>query len=413
MNIFRNILQAIYDTGKVFMDEMKIVLTDSGVIIFFFVVPLLYPILYSWLYNNETARDIPTAVIDYCHTPMSRDYIRRMDATSGIDVKYHCNSLEEGKELMMQQKCHALVTIPSTFSADIIGGRQTTVGLYADMSGMLYYKATMTSLTDLNVDMWEKIQISKQHTNYTSRDEELSVHPLTFEAVPLFNPAGGYGSFLLPAVLMLIIQQTLLLGIGLSAGTIRENNRYGTLVPLLRHYTGSLRIVFGKALCYFMVYLLTSTYITMVVPNMFHFIQFASFASIMTILVPYVLACTFLGLTISSLIRYRENVILIIVFTSVPLLFLSGVSWPESSIHGSWKAVSALFPSTFGINAFIKLNSLGASLADVRYEFRALWIQTLFYFLISAFVYWRQIEVSIHTRSLNAYQRALRRRGKL
>lgn len=411
-SVISYILQAIYDTGKVFMDEMKIVLKDSGVVIFFFVVPFLYPLLYSWLYNNETARDIPTAVIDDSHTPTSRDFIRKLDATEGMDIMYHCNSLEEGKELMMRQECRALVHIPSSFTADILNGRQATVSLYADMSGMLYYKSALMSLTNLTVDMWEKIQLKNQTKNMTARDEELSVRPLTYEAVPIFNPAGGYGSFLLPAVLILIIQQTLLLGIGLSAGTIRENNRYGTMVPIIQHYNGPLRIVFGKAMCYFMVYLLSSAYITMVIPNLFHFIQLASFESIMTILIPYILACIFFGMTLSSLIRYRENVILVVVFTSVPLLFLSGVSWPGSSIHGTWQAVSTLFPSTYGINAFIKLNSLGADISDVQHEFRCLWIQAGIYFLTACLVYWRQINLSIHFRGLNSFQRAERRRGR-
>lgn len=407
-----NILQAIYDTGKVFMDEMKIVFKDSGVVIFFFVVPFLYPLLYSWLYNNETAREIPAAVIDDAHTPTSRDFIRRLDATEGIDIMYHINNLEEGKELMMRQQCRALVYIPSSFTADILGGRQATVSLYVDMSGMLYYKSAVMSLTNLTVDMWEKIQLKAQTGNFTARDEELSIRPLTYEAVPLFNPAGGYGSFLLPAVLMLIIQQTLLLGIGLSAGTIRETNAYGLLVPIMKHYNGPMRVVFGKAICYFMVYLLSSAYITMVIPNLFHFIQLASFKDIMTILVPYILACIFFGMTVSSLIRYRENVILVVVFASVPLLFLSGVSWPGSSIHGTWKAVSTLFPSTYGINAFIKLNSLGADISQVRHEFQCLWIQTGAYFFTACLVYIRNINRSLQLQELNSFQRAERRRGK-
>ena len=76
----------------------------------------------------------------------------------------------------------------------------------------------------------------------------------------------GFAAFLIPAVLVLIIQQTLLLGIGLSAGTAREQNRFRDLVPINRHYNGTLRIVMGKGLSYFMVYSLVSVYILCVVP---------------------------------------------------------------------------------------------------------------------------------------------------
>ena len=414
-NFFTYLYSAICDTGLVFIDEMKISFTDTGVIIFFFIVPFLYPALYSWLYNNEIMKDVPTAVIDNNHSSLSREFTRKLDATEGIWVKSYCNNIEEAKELMMSQECKAIVSIPESFSSDIIRKKQTSVSLYADMSGMLYYKSALMALTNVSLDMWEKIQIS-QMTTYTDEDNNLAVRPLEYKDVPIFNPAGGYGSFLLPGVLMLIIQQTLLLGIGLAAGTVRENNRYNTLVPIIQHHLGTFKIVFGKALCYFLIYMVTGAYITIAIPNMFHFIQLASFHDILALLIPYLLACIFFGITISSLIRYRENVIMIIVFTSVALLFLSGVSWPGSSIHGTWKAVSYLFPSTFGINAFVKLNSMGASFNEISTEFHCLWLQVGIYFITSAFVYWRQMKRSIRMRAentLTSFQRGQRRRGLL
>ena len=54
----------------------------------------------------------------------------------------------------------------------------------------------------------------------------------------------------LPAVLVLILQQTMLLGIGMAAGTSRELNRNRELIPVSEHYGGIFRIVFGKALVY-------------------------------------------------------------------------------------------------------------------------------------------------------------------
>jgi ABC-2 type transport system permease protein len=156
----------------------------------------------------------------------------------------------------------------------------------------------------------------------------------------MFNPQGGYGTSILPAVLMLIIQQTLALGIGLAAGTSRERNPYGDLVPVHPAYSGIYRIVGGKALCYLMVYAVMGAYLVMVVPKMFSFLQIASWQSLLALMVPYLLACIFFGMTVSCLVRYRENVILLMVFISLPLLFLTGVSWPQSSIPGVWQGVA-------------------------------------------------------------------------
>ena len=336
---------------------------------------------------------MPTAFVDESHSFLSREFIRKCDATDGIQVAAVLGNLEDAREMQRRQDCHGIVYIPSDFGTKINLKEQTNVKFFADMSGMLYYKAIFAALTDVSLDMGREIQISRS-TDFTDGDDELTTAPVRMEAVQIFNPAGGYGSFLLPAVLVLIIQQTLLLGIGLSAGTARESNRYNELVPVKRHNNGMFRIVFGKSLCYFAIYLLVTVWITLAIPRIFNFIQLAPARELIGILLPYVLASIFFGMTLSCIVRYRENVMLLVLFTSVPLLFLSGVSWPGSAISGMWKGVSYLFPSTFGINAFVKANSFGASLEDVRFEYQTLWIQAAVYFFTACIVYWRQINMA-------------------
>ena len=386
-------IEALHDMLKIFISEMKIVFKDEGVIIFFFVVPLLYPLLYSWIYNNEAVVEVPAIMVDANHTSLSRELTRKIDATRDVRILGYANSIEEAKEALRTQDAKGIFYIPSSFSSDIHQGRQTTVSIYVDMSGILYYKALLISLTDVTLAMGADIQIQRLG-NYTTREDQIATAPLKFEAVSMFNPAGGYGSYLLPGVLMLIIQQTLLLGIGLSAGTQREKNQYKNLVPIESHYNGMYRIVFGKGLCYFLIYAIMGTYVTIGVPHIFHFIQLARFTDILLLLLPYILACIFFGMTVSCLIRYREYIILVIVFTSVPLLFLSGILWPATAMSGTWKAISWLFPSTFGVNAFIKINSLGATMEDINTEYFLLWVQAGVYFLLACLVYYRQIERS-------------------
>lgn len=371
---------------RVFLSELKRVFTDTGVIIFFLVVPFLYPIFYSWLYNNEVVREVPAIVVDLAHTQMSRELTRRLDASPNVRIVGHEGSVESAKKAMVNQVVRGIILIPESFSRDVLTGKQASVSLYVDMSSMLYYKALLMTLTNITMDMGSKISVSRGGLK-TEREEEISAAPLRYEDVPMFNPAGGYGSFLIPAVLILVIQQTMLLGIGLSAGTVRESNPTRSLVSPDEVQYSSKQIIFGKALCYFLVYIVTSSFVLMAVPHMFHFLQLAPFMRIMAILIPYLLACIFFSLTFSCVVRYRENVMLIIIFTSVPLLFMSGISWPGSALAVPWRALSHIFPSTFGINAYVKANSMGASLSDVLPELRSLWIQVGVYFLLSVLVY--------------------------
>ena len=222
----------------------------------------------------------------------------------------------------------------------------------------------------------------------------IAAKPLDYAEVPIFNPSGGYGSFILPAVLILILQQTLVLGIGLSAGTAREENRYGLLIPVNKHYHGMFRIVLGKAMCYFMIYAVMGAWLVAGVPYLFSFPQLATWQTLLVIMVPYILACIFFGMTVSCMVKYRENVMLLMVFISIPLLFMTGISWPQSNIPGVWQGVSWLFPSTFGVKAYVRLNSMGASLGDVLMEYRILWLQAALYFGLALIVYRYQIHLA-------------------
>lgn len=391
--LLETVIGILSDTCHVWAQEMKAVVRDEGVLIFFVIVPIAYPLLYSWIYNNEVVRDVPVAVVDDSHSSLSRDFIRHCDASADVSIRCYANDMDEARSLMGHQVVKGIYYIPSDFATRINRMEQTSVGVYCDMSLMLTYKAVYQTAQAVSQDMNAAIQI-KLTGNPTAREDEITTQPLAYEEVPVYNSTGGYGNFILPGVLMLILQQTLVLGIGLAAGTARETNRFRELIPMSRQYRGVFRIVVGKSLCYFMIYAVLSAYLALVVPRLFGFTAIAHARDLIGILLPYLLACIFFGITVSCLIRYRENVMLLVVFMSVPLLFMSGVSWPQSNIPGLWQGVSWLFPSTFGVRAFVRVSSMGATLSDVLTEYRVLWIQAAVYFITACAVYRYQIYLS-------------------
>lgn len=378
--------------------ELKQVFKDQGILIFFLLVPLAYPLIYAFIYTNEVIRDVPAAVVDLSHSSESRKFLRLIDASADVQIKYHCADMEEAKSLLRETKVYGIIYIPDEFSKDLAAGRQTTVSLYCDMSGMLYYKALLLSCTNASLNINKQIQIARAG-NTTNRQDEITTAPIEYEDVSLFNPQDGFASFLIPAVLMLIIQQTLLLGIGMSAGTARENNRLNDLITRDRNYQGTLRIVLGKSSAYLLIYIAISAYITCVVPQLFNLVQIAQPWTLLTFTLPYLLACIFFAMTCSAFIHHRESCMIIYVFTSIPLLFISGISWPGTAIPEFWKIISYLFPSTFGINGFLRINNMGATLHEVLPEYHALWIQTGIYFIITCLVYRHQINMArLHSK---------------
>ncbi len=400
-------LQSCRDWNYIFKQELRNIIKDEGVLIFFFLVPLAYPLLYSFIYTNETVREVPVAVVDECNSTLSRSFLRQTDATADIAITAHCPDMQTAQKLVKQREVHGIIYIPSDFSRRLAVDEQVNISIYCDMSGLLYYKALLATTTNVSLRMNANIKIARAG-NTTNEQDKVTTYPIAYEEVSLYNPQGGFAAFLIPAVLILIIQQTLLLGVGISAGTAREHNRFYELMPTNSHYTGLLRVVLGKSWAYLLIYIPVSIYVLGVVPRLFSLNQIGSAADIAVFIIPYLLACIFFAMTVSVLVRHRETCILLIVFTSLPLLFISGVSWPATSIPPFWKAVSYIFPSTLGINGFLKINNLGAPLADVQYEWNILWAQTAFYFFTTCLVY-RNSMVAARHRFI-AHYRLLRRK---
>lgn len=393
----KEILSHITAVVNVWYAEMKTIAKDEGVLLFFVFLPLVYPLLYSWIYNNEVVREVPTAVVDNSGTALSREFIKKFDAAPDVCVAYRCNSLEDAKRIIGKGEAYGIIYIPHDFDKNIGRGEQSHVSVFCDMSYLLTYKAIYSTAVAISMEMGTEIQ-KRLIDNKTVRDAEITTHPLLSEDVPIFNAPGGYGNFILPGVLVLIIQQAILLGVGMIVGTERERqfanyraSKGGSTVG--RAFT----LLCGKSVAYLMIFSVMLAWITLAVPYFFGFTSIAHGGDLLQFFTPYLLSCIFFALTFSALVRYRESVILIVVFSSVPLLFLSGVSWPQSNIPGAWQGIAVLFPSSFCIRGFIRMGSMGALLPDVAREYHALWIQTFCYAATALFVIWRRVRTAKDT----------------
>ena len=384
------IKEAILDTFFIWKDELKNVFKDSGVMIFFFLVPFIYPLLYAFIYNNEVVHNAKMVVVDQSDSYLSREYIRKVDATADVKVVAVCSDMEEAKRMMDAKEAYGILYFPSEFSKNIHKGKQATVSLYCDMSALLFYKAFLLATTEVSLEIGKELR-AQNNPSSTIEQEKITINPIPYESVALFNSQNGFASFLVPAILILVIQQTLILGIGMLGGTAREKNRFHSLVPISRHFNGTLRIVFGKSLTYILLYVVVCIWALAVVPKLFSLPQVGEPWTVMLFVLPYLFASIFLSMTLSGFMTSRESPMLVFVFTSVILLFISGVSWPKEAIPPFWKAIGYLFPSTPGIQGFIRINTAGASLNEVAHEYRTLWIQAGIYFITACIIYRYQI----------------------
>lgn len=383
----------IHDIYYIFRREFYTIFRDHAVLVFFILLTLAYPLVYTYIYSNEVVREVPVAVVDGSKSALSREFVRKWNASSGVDVVAHCSDLEEAKVLMYKKKIYGILEIPSGFSAAVARGEQAHISLFCDMGGLLNYKALLLAASDVSIAMGKDIQV--QGMDYASEKmQQLKASPVRIAEIKMFNPAGGFASFIIPAVLILVVQQSLLLGAGTIAGTSRDRSKYRLMIPVNRHFTNPVAIVAGKALAYLPVYVVMSFWVFLIVPRIFGLAQIGARPDLFLFLIPFLLACVFFAIALSFFCKEREMPFLLFVFTSVPLMFISGISWPKTAIPDYWIAVSRIFPSTHGIDGFVKINNMGASLSEVRPELNGLWILAAVYFLLSCLLYLREVRKS-------------------
>ena len=332
INIFRQISEGFSNTFRIWMREFQLIFSDVGVMILIFAVPLIYPMLYSFIYYPEVVRDLPIAVVDLSHSPDSRQFARDLDATPDLKVAVSSISMEEAIVMFKNRDVRGIVQIPETFSKDIAMKRQTTISAYADMEFFLYYKALMTGASFVSLETGNQIQINNlMNEGLTERQAQITAEPFKMVDNAMANQGGGFASYGIPAALILIIQQTLIIAIGILAGTARERHIFGTLVPMDRKKMGTFRLVLGKAAAYFSIYALLCIYMLGMIPEWFGYGQSADLVELIALITPFILSSIFMGLTLSVIFKNRESSMMLYLFTSIPLLFLSGIIWPLSN----------------------------------------------------------------------------------
>ena len=375
-----------YPIVKSFVTELQRIFRDPGVMVIFIVATLAYPLIYKALYWNEQINDVPVAVVDLSNSPESRAFLHRWNASPDIKLTHTCSSMAEAEQLLRNQKVHGIIYFPRDFErqlADPLG--KAHISLYCDMSSFLYMKAIYLSCNQVMLESMRNIQIDRYEQ--MGMDKEFAwalVQDAPYSETALFTPTGGYGSFLIPAVLMLILHQTLLFGICMLGGTAREEND--------ENYSFSSLI--GRAGACFLIYFGLAAILLGFFPRLFGIPHIGAIDDILLLIVPYLLAIIFFSLCVSVFIRNRESGLVLLISTSLIFLFMAGISWPKEMIPAAWRYISYFIPYTWGAHAFIHINSMGASLlhtngftASVATEWIALWALAAGYFYLACILF--------------------------
>ena len=362
-------------------NEVKRILADRSVLGLIVLAPILYGLLYPQPYLGQVLRSIPIAVVDQDRTELSRDLVQALNADEALKVAVRSDTLADAQAALDRHEVFAILAIPKDTERQVLRGEQARIAAYVDAAYFLLYSRTLQGISEsaatASADIATLGARSEGSLVYAAMTRGAS--PIEFLSQPLFNPTGGYANYVVPAAFILILQQTLLLGVASLGGAV-----YALGGGANRWLRSGARSVFGQALAHLCFALPGLALYLIVLPRVYGFSTLGRLEDLILMAVPFVLSVSFLAQFVSAWFHRRETAILLFIAVSLPLFFQVGVSWPVEAIPDFIRAASRVIPSTSAIDGFVRINQMGASILDVKRDWISLWILTVVYGLLAA-----------------------------
>jgi ABC-2 type transport system permease protein len=180
---------------EAFRNEFHRIFTVRPVFSVLIVGVAIYALYYPQPYLNEALRNVPIAVVDRDGTQASRDFARRVDATSDVAILELLPDLASAEREVHARRVDGILVIPEYFERELLHGRPSPVALYADASYFLIYQRVAGAVSAVAQTVGAEVEAARLVA--IGVDPAIAVAasaPMPLTTVPLFNPEGGYAT---------------------------------------------------------------------------------------------------------------------------------------------------------------------------------------------------------------------------
>lgn len=367
---------------QITLRQFRLIIHDGGIVLFFLFLPLAYPVIYSLIYNPEVVKEVAMVVVDNDRTPLSREFIRRMDATEQTHITGYAASLTEAQKAMHSHKCYAIMEIPKGFQRKIGRKESAPAIMYCEMSLLLRYRGFLVAATNVQQDMGAEIMAADIANAIPMGASYATGDLMPISSVQLGNIESGFDSFIMPGVVIFILHQCIILAIGMMGGAVRERPGLNPYYPLAKN-PPIIKSILAQLICCLCIMIVPTIFIIHYIPLIFRFPMAGNTLQIFAFLLPMIISCVFLGQCLQGIVRQREDIFIIWVVTSVALLFLSGLTWPRFAMPPLWKACGDIIPATWAMEGFVRMNTDGATLTQNNHCYIMQWVLCAAYAIIA------------------------------
>ena len=291
----------------------------------------------------------------------SRSFIVSLGATEQLRIIGVTTGLFNISDTMDKGPAQAAIVIPRGFERDLLLRRQPVLRVYVNTTRFMIAVDAGKGLSEAIMQTDRDILVQTfLESGLTRENARRLAQPMLPRSENLGNTLECYGDFIIPALLLLILQQSLF--VGTAAATA---GRYGGRGRGISPGSGIIARTTGRALPYFLLYgFYGSLFFTL--QYRIWGIPFNGGAAVIAVLTAIHLATIIIaGFLLGSLCASRLTAFLIGMFTSYPAFLLSGLAWPSASMPRFLRTLSLAFPSTHYFPAALAAARMHAGWTDV------------------------------------------------
>lgn len=369
--------------------ELRAIFTNSAIVLTVFGGVLFYSFLYPLPYAGQIPREQRVVVVNLDGSQLSRRLERMVDATPQVQLQKRAYSVGEAKDIFIKEKMAGILVIPEHFYRDLLLGRQPTLSYAGDASYFLVYGTVLEGMAGAGSTLSAEVKVNRMMMS--GQPPELAAEQ--YRAIRLnlrsvFNPTMGYVNYVIPAVFILILHQTLIMGAGILGGAQNEARAAGKSGYWLE--VSPITLLSVRTGIFVGIYWLLCMYYFGFSFEFYDIPHHADFSELNLLILPFLLGAALFGICLGLVLPRRELATLLVLLSSIPLIFGSGFIWPEASVPPLVTAVIEYIPVVPAIKAFLCLNQMGGDFSAILPLWQQMWTCVIIYAFLCLVLLWLQ-----------------------
>ncbi|MDK2986010.1 MAG: type transport system permease protein [Clostridia bacterium] len=297
-----------------------------------FLIPLLVSLLLGYQFQGGRIKNIPTAIIDLDNSSLSRSIVSEIKANEIFAVKHYAGSYHQLQRLIHENKARVGVVIPEDFSKDLKEYKAPKVLVLYDGSQMAVTSAAKARMSEILLTLKTAFVIKtiEGKLNLPPAKALNRALPMSFEIRTVNNPTRNYGNFLIPGMIIALIQVGLAMaGVGLVDGD--GNKSFPLLIKnLVYGFLGSLAVFLALGVLYLF----------------FNIPYTGTLPGGILITYVYVTAVVALGIAVGTIIPSRLFATQVAAILVLPSSILGGYTWPLLAMPAGYQVFGNFLPFT-------------------------------------------------------------------